>query len=83
MLVQERRPSCRTIERWAIQLLLEAGAIKKCHHHGYMQCRGDPEARMAAFNAAREEPPAGLSADDAVATLRDLLGGMGDTCPEC
>lgn len=82
MLVREK-PAARTIESWAIGLLLEVGAIKKCPEHGYMQCRGHPDARAEAFALAREEPPAGLSPEDAVAALRDILGGMGDSCPEC
>lgn len=83
LMMKERPPAWRTIERWAIQLLLEEGAIKQCPDHGYMQCRGDPYARTRAFQAAREEPPAGLSPEDAVAVLRDVLNGIGDACPEC
>jgi hypothetical protein len=32
---------------------------------------------------AREEPPPGLSADQACAAIEDVLGGIGGTCPEC
>jgi len=83
LMVRERRPAWRTIERWAIRLLLEEGAIKQCPEHGYMQCRGDPDARTRAVAAARSEPPRGLSAADAVAALHDVLGGVGDSCPDC
>jgi hypothetical protein len=83
MLVKERAPTWRTVEAWAIATLLETGAIKKCHDHGYMQCRGDPDAFALAFDVAREEPPAGLSVEEALAALRQVLSGMGDICPEC
>jgi hypothetical protein len=34
MLKIDRRPDFKTVDRWAIELLLEAGAIHKCEHHG-------------------------------------------------
>jgi len=83
MLMVRERPAYRAIEGWAISLLLEEGAIKQCPDHGYIQCRGDPHARASAFAIARETPPQGLSAEDGVAALHDVLGGVGDYCPEC
>ena len=83
LMTKERRPSWRVVERWAISVLLEEGAIKQCPDHGYIQCRGDPDARARAFEVAREHPPADLAAEDAVAALHDVLGGVGDACPEC
>lgn len=35
------------------------------------------------FQVARDEPPIGLAPDEAVNALRDVLGGIGDACPEC
>jgi hypothetical protein len=32
---------------------------------------------------AREDPPPGVSPAQAVAALEDVLGSIGDTCPEC
>jgi hypothetical protein len=29
------------------------------------------------------DPPAGVSSDEAVAAVEDVLGSIGDTCPEC
>jgi hypothetical protein len=81
LMTKERRPSWREVERWAIGVLLEEGAIKQCPDRGDIQCRGDPDARARAFEVAREHPPAGLTAEDAVAALHDVLGG--DACPEC
>jgi hypothetical protein len=83
LMMKERRPAWRTLEGWAIGVLLEAGAIKECDDHGYMQCRGDPDARTRAYDTARAHPPDGCSPEDAAATLHDVLGAIGDTCPDC
>ena len=83
LLMKERAPAWRTVEKWALRILLEEGAIKQCPDHGYMQCRGDPDARTRAFQAAREEAPTSISPEDAVAAVRDVLNGIGDACPEC
>ena len=83
LMVRERRPAYRTIERWAIGILLEARAIKECPEHGFMQCRGNPHARSRAYDIARETPPPGIPVDEAIAALHDVLGGVGDACPEC
>ena len=83
LMLKERRPPVRAIERWAIAVLLEAGAIRECDDHGYMQCRGDPHARERARAIAREEPLQGLDADAGVEALERVLAGFGDTCPEC
>ncbi len=83
LMLKERRPAYRTLEGWAIGVLLEAGAIKECDDHGYMQCRGDAHARERAYDTARESPLPGLSAEDATAALHDVLGAIGDACPDC
>jgi hypothetical protein len=31
----------------------------------------------------RDDPPAGLSGDEACAAIKDVLDGIGDTCPDC
>jgi hypothetical protein len=83
MLTTERRPDYRTVDRWATELLLEAGAIHKCDHHGWAKDRTDPNAREQAFRIARGDPPAGLSPDEAVYAVRETLESVGDTCPDC
>jgi hypothetical protein len=83
MLTKERRPDFRTVDRWATVLLLEAGVIHKCDHHGWAKDRTDPHAHEKALRIAREEPLTGLSPDEAIAAVREVLGSMGDTCPEC
>jgi hypothetical protein len=79
MLMTERRPTFGTIEGWARSVLLEAGAIHECE----AKDRADPQARHCALLVARQDPPAGVSPDQAVAAARDVLGSIGDTCPEC
>src|SRR5664279_2513839 len=59
MLTRER-PDFRTVDRWAIGLLLEAGAIQKCDQHGWAKDRSDPHPREEALRIAREDPLAGL-----------------------
>jgi hypothetical protein len=45
----DRRPAIRTLRGWAISVLQEAGAIRECEEHGWMQDRADPHARERAF----------------------------------
>jgi hypothetical protein len=80
---REQRPTIRTLRGWAIQVLQEAGAIRECEEHGWMQDRADPHARERAFDIARGDPPAGVSSDAAAAEVLDVLSSIGDTCPEC
>lgn len=82
MLTRER-PHFRTVDRWAVDLLLETGAIHKCEQHGWAKDRTDPHAREKALRIAREDPLSGLSPEQAVAALRAILDSIGDTCPEC
>ena len=83
MLTRERRPATRTLRAWAITVLREAGAIRECDEHGWMQDRADPHARERAVEMARQDPPPGFSRDAAAAEVREVLDSIGDTCPEC
>jgi hypothetical protein len=83
LMVIERRAAIRTLKGWAISVLLEAGAIRECEEHGWMMDRADPHARGRALLIARQDPPLGVSADQAVAAVQNLLASIGDTCPEC
>ncbi|MGJ4963351.1 hypothetical protein [Bradyrhizobium sp. HKCCYLRH3061] len=83
LMTSERRSAIRTLRGWAIYVLLEAGAIRECEEHGWMQDRADPHARERAFDIAHRDPPAGVSPDEAAAEVRDVLDSIGDTCPEC
>ena len=83
LMFKERRPRIRTLRGWAISVLQEAGAIRECEEHGWMQDRADPHARQRALDLARRDPPPGVSPDEALAEVRDVLDSIGDTCPEC
>lgn len=58
MLTRER-PDFRTVDRWAIGLLLEAGAIQKCNQHGWAKDRSDPHAREVLDSVGAPVPNAG------------------------
>ena len=83
LMIKERRPAIPTLRGWAISVLQEAGAIRECEEHGWMQDRADPHARERAFDIARRDPPADISPDEALATIVEVLDSIGDTCPEC
>jgi hypothetical protein len=83
LMTKEKRPAIRTSRGWAISVLQEAGAIRECETHGWMQDRADPHARERAFDIARAEPPPGVSAQVAVGAIAEALDSIGDTCPEC
>jgi hypothetical protein len=51
-MTKERQPAIRTLRGWAITVLQEAGAIRECEEHGWMQDRADPHARERAFASA-------------------------------
>jgi hypothetical protein len=80
---KERRPAIRTLRGWAISVLQEAGAIRECEEHGWLQDRADPDARGRALDIASHHPPAGVSRDEAIAEIQEVLDSIGDTCPEC
>jgi hypothetical protein len=83
LMTKERRPAIRTLRGWAINLLNEAGAIRECEDHGWMQDRADPHARDRALSVARQDPPPDLSPDAAAMAVAEVLDSIGDTCPEC
>ena len=58
---------------WALAVLHEAGAIRQCEEHGWMQDRADPHAREHAVSIARQYPPTDISPEQAVAEIRDML----------
>jgi hypothetical protein len=83
LMVKERRLAIRTLRGWAISVLQEAGAIRECEERGWMLDRADPHALERAIAIAREDHPVGISPDQAVAEIRDVLDAIGDVCPEC
>ncbi|MCK1733949.1 hypothetical protein IVA79_08270 [Bradyrhizobium sp. 138] len=83
LMTRERRPASRTLHGWAISVLQEAGAIHECEEHGWAKDRSDPHARERALEIARQEPPDGVSPEEAAAEVKGVLDSIGDTCPEC
>jgi hypothetical protein len=83
LMTKERRPATQTLSGWALSVLQDAGAIRECEEHGWMQDRADPHARERAVVVARLDPPPGASPEQAVAAIEHALGSIGDTCPEC
>ena len=79
----DRGPTMRTLRGWAVSVLQEAGAIRECDEHSWMRDRADPHARERAILIAERDPPFGVSRKQAVEAIEDLLGSIGDTCPEC
>jgi hypothetical protein len=61
LMIKERRPAIRTLRGWGISVLQEAGAIRECELHGWIQDRADPHARQRAPALAEEDPPPGVS----------------------
>jgi hypothetical protein len=82
-MTKEPRPAFRTLRGWATSVLQEAGAIRECEEHGWMRDRTDPHARERALLVARQDPPLGVSPEQAVAVITEVLGSVGDVCPEC
>ncbi|MBR0689887.1 hypothetical protein JQ594_28530 [Bradyrhizobium manausense] len=77
------RPAIQRLRCWAISVLYEADAIVQCEKHGWLLDRADPYARECAFAIARKCPPSGLSSEEGVVQIMDLLESIGDSCPEC
>jgi hypothetical protein len=61
LMTKASRPAIRTLRGWAISVLQEAGAIRECEEHGWMQDRADPHARERAFDMVRHAAPRGIS----------------------
>jgi hypothetical protein len=80
---KDRRPAFRTLEGWATSVLLNAGAIRECDEHGWMKDRADPHARERALELASRNIPPGVSREQAVSAVLDVLDTVGDSCPEC
>ena len=83
LMAKAQRSAIRTLRGWAISVLQEAGAIRECEFHGWIEDRADPYARQHAVAVARDDPPQGVSPDEAIAEIREVLDSIGDACPDC
>jgi hypothetical protein len=57
LMMKQKRPAIRTLRGWVISVLQDAGAIRECEEHGWMQDRGDPDVRERAFDIAHRDLP--------------------------
>ena len=77
------RPPYRTLEGWALGVLMEQQAVTECDNHGHRRDRSD----LDAWNRAREEawrnPFPGATPEACIAALEDFMRSIGDTCPDC
>ena len=80
---RERRAVIRTLRGWVVSVLQEAGAIRECEEHGWLQDRADPDARGRALDIAGQHPPAGVSQDEAIAAIQEVLDSIGEAYPDC
>ena len=78
-----RRPAYRTLEGWALGVLIEQQAVTECEHHGHRRDRSDPDA----WNRAREEawrnPFPGATPEACITALEEIMRSIGDSCPDC
>ena len=78
-----RRPAYRTLEGWALGVLIEQQAVTECEHHGHRRDRSDPDA----WNRAREEawrnPFPGATPEACITALEEIMRSIGDSCPAC
>jgi len=78
-----KRRAYRTLTGWGLGVLVEQHVITECEHHGHRRSRSDPDA----WNRAREEawrnPFPGANPEACIAAMEDIMGSIGDICPEC
>jgi hypothetical protein len=78
-----RRPAYRTLEGWALGVLIEQQAVTECEQHGHRRDRADPDA----WNRAREEawrnPFPGATPEACITALEEIMRSIGDSCPDC
>ena len=77
------RTAYRSIEGWALGVLIEQHAVTECDHHGHRRDRSDPDA----WNRAREEawrnPFPGATPEACITAMDEVMRSIGDSCPDC
>jgi hypothetical protein len=77
------RSAYRTLQGWALGVLIEQQAVTECDYHGHRRDRSDPDA----WNRAREEawrnPFLGATPEACNTALDEVMQSIGDTCPDC
>ena len=77
------RRAYRSVQGWALGILIEHGAVAECEHHGHRRVRSDPDALDAAREEARLNPFPGTTPVQALAALDKVVRSIGDQCPDC
>lgn len=77
------RPAYRTLEGWALGILIEQHAVAECGHHGHRKDRSDPDAWNRAREEARQNPFTGSTPEAGIAAMEDVMASVGDSCPDC
>lgn len=78
-----KRAPYLTLQGWALGTLIEHGAVTECEHHGHRRDRADPEAWSRAREAAWHTPFCGATPEACLKALEEVMGSIGDTCPDC
>ena len=65
-----------------LQVLIAMQPIRECEEHAWVKDRTDPHAREPTVELARRTPPSGSTVTEAVASIGEVLDGIGDPCPE-
>ncbi len=73
----------RTLEGFAIGILLDAQAIRECEHHGYMKDGTDPHAWDRAREIAARERFRSTTKEERLKAIDTVMRSVGDTCPDC
>ena len=77
-LTHTARPAYRTLQGWALGVLVDQQAVTECDHYGHRRDRS---------NRAREEawrnPFPGATPEACIAALDKIMRSIGDSCPDC
>jgi hypothetical protein len=81
--LQAAKPAYRTLDGWALGILIEQGAVTECEDHGHRRDRSDPDAWNRAREEARVSPFPGATPAASVAAVNEVMTSIGDSCPDC
>ena len=81
--LQAARAAYRTLQGWALGILIEQGAVTECEHHGHRRDRSDPDAWNRAREEARLSPFPGTTSEASMAAISEVMTSIGETCPDC
>ena len=78
------RPAYRTLEGWALGVLMEQHAVTECEHHGHRKDRIGPGCLEPGARGSLAEPVSRAPRRRLVSRLlEDVMRSIGDSCPDC